>query len=71
MITLRQIEVIRAVMVYTPTTEPTSPCGACRQVINEFGPDAEIRSICDGAGELRYRLSELLPAAFGPGNLTV
>jgi cytidine deaminase len=61
--------VIRAVMVYTPTASPTAPCGACRQVINEFGPDAEIRCICDGPGELRFRLSELLLAAFGPGNL--
>src|SRR3954471_20685817 len=32
---------IVAVAVYTPTTFPTAPCGACRQVINEFGPDAE------------------------------
>ncbi len=61
--------VIRSVVIYTPTPEPTAPCGACRQVINEFGPDAEVRSICDGPGELRFRLTELLPAAFGPGNL--
>ena len=61
--------VIRAVVIYTPTPEPTAPCGACRQVINEFGPDAEILSICDGPRELRFRLSELLPAAFGPANL--
>jgi cytidine deaminase len=61
--------VIRAVVVYTPTPEPTAPCGACRQVINEFGPDAEIRCICDGPRDLRFRLSDLLPAAFGPGNL--
>src|SRR5271169_5350356 len=27
---------IRAVLVYTPTKKPTAPCGACRQVINEF-----------------------------------
>ena len=65
----RHAAVIRAVVVYTPTSEPTAPCGACRQVINEFGPDAEVRCICDGPGELRFRLSELLPAAFGPGNL--
>ena len=61
--------VIRAVVIYTPTPEPTAPCGACRQVINEFGPDAEVRSICDGPREWRHRLSKLLPAAFGPGNL--
>ncbi len=61
--------VIRAVVIYTPTPEPTAPCGACRQVINEFGPDAEIRCICDGPRDLRFRLGELLPAAFGPGNL--
>jgi cytidine deaminase len=61
--------VIRAVVIYTPTIEPTAPCGACRQVINEFGPDAEIRCISDGPRELRFRLSELLPAAFGPANL--
>src|ERR1700676_4636884 len=28
--------VIRAIVVFTPTLEPTAPCGACRQVINEF-----------------------------------
>jgi cytidine deaminase len=60
---------IAAVVVYTPTSEPTAPCGACRQVVNEFGPDAEILSICDGPGTLRARLSELLPQAFGPQNL--
>jgi cytidine deaminase len=58
-----------AVAVYTPTPTPTAPCGACRQVINEFGPDAEVLSICDGPGTIRARLSELLPEAFGPGNL--
>ena len=46
--------VSRAVVIYTPTPEPTAPCGACRQVINEFGPDAEVRSICDGPQELRF-----------------
>ena len=60
---------ILAVVIYTPTPEPTAPCGACRQVINEFGPDAEVRSICDGPLELHLHLHELLPAAFGPRNL--
>ena len=61
--------VIHAVMVYTPTSQPTAPCGACRQVINEFGPDAEVLSICDGTAVIRSRLGILLPDAFGPGNL--
>jgi cytidine deaminase len=60
---------IEAVVVFTPTLEPAAPCGACRQVINEFGPAAEIISMCDGPGVIRCRLSELLPSAFGPGNL--
>src|SRR3954453_19444089 len=29
-----------ALVVYTPTPGPSAPCGACRQVVNEFGPDA-------------------------------
>ncbi len=61
---------IRAVLIYTPTPEPTAPCGACRQVINEFGPNAVIFSICDGERVIRSDLGNLLPQAFGPGNLT-
>src|SRR5262245_46017901 len=38
---------VRAVVVYTPTTKPSAPCGACRQIINEFGPEALIISVCD------------------------
>jgi cytidine deaminase len=60
---------IRAVAVYTPTTTPTAPCGACRQVLNEFGPDAVVLSVCDGPATIRATLSELLPQAFGPKNL--
>jgi cytidine deaminase len=60
---------IRAVAVYTPTPAATSPCGACRQVINEFGPKALIIGVCDGPGRFETTLSKLLPAAFGPSNL--
>lgn len=60
---------IKAVVVYTPTPSATSPCGACRQVINEFGPGAEILCVCDGAEEIRVKLDGLLPGAFGPKNL--
>ncbi|WP_165073621.1 cytidine deaminase [Paludisphaera rhizosphaerae] len=58
------------VIVYTPTETPTAPCGACRQVINEFGPQAEIVSICDKPDRrLQDRLDALLKDAFGPRNL--
>ncbi|MFI5459479.1 MAG: cytidine deaminase [Isosphaerales bacterium] len=61
--------VIQAIVVFTPTSDPTAPCGACRQVINEFGPEAEVISVCDGPAVLENRLSEILPVAFGPSNL--
>jgi cytidine deaminase len=60
---------IRAVAVYTPTPLPTAPCGACRQVIHEFGPDALVLCACDSKSRIDTRLSALLPAAFGPGDL--
>jgi len=60
---------IKAVLVYTPTQTPSSPCGACRQVINEFGPRAIVISVCDAPGRIETTLDVLLPAAFGPQNL--
>jgi len=60
---------VRAVAVYTPTTTPTMPCGACRQVINEFGPQALIISVCDSADRKETTLPQLLPDAFGPADL--
>jgi cytidine deaminase len=60
---------IRAVAVYTPTPLPTAPCGACRQVIHEFGPDALVIGVCDSRSRIDTSLSALLPAAFGPGDL--
>jgi len=35
---------IAAVAVWAPKSRPCPPCGACRQVINEFGPDAVVIS---------------------------
>jgi cytidine deaminase len=49
-----------------------TPCGRCRQVLHELadlgGTDPLV--YCCGPSEVRaIRLSELLPAAFGPRNL--
>jgi cytidine deaminase len=60
---------INCVVVYTPTPSVTPPCGACRQVINEFGPQAKVISVCDSDDRIDTTLDALLPGAFGPGNL--
>ncbi len=49
---------------------PCAPCGACRQVLNEFSPDLEvIMTDAQGRKVRREKLSALLPAAFGPRDL--
>jgi cytidine deaminase len=68
MIAAGEKEII-ALAVYTPTATPTAPCGACRQVIYEFGPDAWIVCACDTEEEIRERLGALMPQAFGPENI--
>ncbi|CAM2908180.1 cytidine deaminase [Rariglobus hedericola] len=60
---------ITCVVVYTSTESATPPCGACRQVINEFGPQARVISICDSDERIETTLDALLPGAFGPANL--
>jgi cytidine deaminase len=60
---------IDAVVIYTPTQTVSTPCGSCRQVINEFCPNARIISACDSDDRIDIPLVGLLPAAFGPRNL--
>ncbi len=58
-----------AVAIHTPTAQPVSPCGACRQVIQEFGPNVTVVSCCDGGGCCSWSIEELLPEAFGTKDL--
>ena len=60
---------LRCVVVYTPTPTATAPCGACRQVIYEFGPETRVISICRSRERQDHTIGELLPGAFGPDNL--
>ncbi|NGX28395.1 MAG: Cytidine deaminase [Candidatus Anoxychlamydiales bacterium] len=47
-----------------------SPCGNCRQVLNEFNPDMlVIMSDIDGENVIEKPLTDLLPMGFGPANL--
>lgn len=47
-----------------------SPCGACRQVLSEFGGDTLVL-IADDQGQVMNELAvkDLLPGAFGPQSL--
>jgi cytidine deaminase len=51
------------------TEKGVPPCGACRQVLMEFGEDIQV-IVANGAGEYRvFTLQELLPEAFTPEHL--
>jgi cytidine deaminase len=54
----------RRIAVVADTVAPTPPCGACRQILWEFGGDLEIvlANLRREAG--RHRLAELLPLPF-------
>lgn len=54
----------RAIAIVAREKAPCVPCGACRQVLNEFAPDLTL--FLDGQ---TFQLSELLPEAFGPKDL--
>ncbi|MBO6527754.1 cytidine deaminase [Erythrobacter sp.] len=63
---------LEAVAVTGPGADPITPCGRCRQVLNELaqlgGTDPQI--LCVGPEDVRrLRLSDLLPHAFGPASL--
>jgi cytidine deaminase len=58
----------RRAVVVSDVDPPAAPCGACRQVLAEFGTNLPI----EGVGTKRtvsWLLSDLLPHAFGPEQL--
>jgi cytidine deaminase len=57
------------VAVVTDTDTPTPPCGACRQLLWEFAPDAVVLLANLKGDMVRYTVRELLPAAFDAGQL--
>jgi cytidine deaminase len=61
-----------ALAVAGPGPAPVTPCGRCRQVLNELAAlgDTDPLVLCCGAGVVHEaRLSALLPQAFGPDSL--
>jgi cytidine deaminase len=60
---------LQGVVVVTGADRPTPPCGACRQVLWEFGPDAFVVAQNTAGTRLAWSLRDLLPAPFGPDDL--
>ncbi len=60
----------RRLRVVAVATGPAAsmPCGACRQVMQEFGVRFVI-VVDDRGGARTFRLAELLPHPFGPADL--
>ena len=53
----------KRVWIYTPTPEPTRPCGACREMLLRCAGDMGVILLCDGESVERTRLARLLPGA--------
>jgi len=60
----------RRVAVVAGTAAPTPPCGACRQILWEFGGDLEVTLASLRKVTGRHRLSDLLPLPFDNRLLT-
>ena len=54
----------KRVAVVTDVDDLTPPCGACRQLLWEFAPDAEVVLANLGGRVAVYRVAELLPHGF-------
>jgi len=60
---------ISVVVIVTDSAKLTPPCGACRQFIQEFGPQAEIILVNLKGQQANYNQSVLLPQAFNPEDI--
>jgi len=60
---------VDAVAVVTAAEKPTPPCGACRQVLWEFGPESLVVAETTSGERMTWALEDLLPSAFGPDDL--
>ncbi len=54
----------RRIAIVADTADPTPPCGACRQILWEFGGDLEIILANTRRETGRHQLKELLPMPF-------
>ncbi|KAJ9087364.1 hypothetical protein DSO57_1034001 [Entomophthora muscae] len=65
----RRRQVFLAIAVATDDDCFASPCGMCRQFMNEFSPSLPVYLVNLNGNYQITNLEELLPQAFGPKNL--
>jgi len=65
-----RVSPIVAVAVVGDGEDAITPCGACRQIIFEFGPTATVYGSGDGGRPIVTSIKDLLPHAFGPRRLS-
>ena len=58
-----------AVAVVADTQRPVPPCGACRQLLHEFGPDARVLLGNLTGARAEFLSRDLLPEAFTAADL--
>jgi cytidine deaminase len=59
-----------AIAIVTDVPQLTPPCGACRQLLWEFAPNAEVILANLQGNRARYRIAELLPHGFDAKQLS-
>ncbi len=59
---------LKEMVVVTSVDPPSAPCGACRQVMLEFGPDMRVTAV-GPVGQRTWTMVNLLPDAFGREDL--
>ena len=55
----------RRLVIATEGDRAAAPCGACRQVLAEFGSEMEVYSVANKETK-RWLVRDLIPDAFGP-----
>lgn len=56
---------IKAIAIYSPNQKHCYPCGACRQVLNEFKAKEGLDVITEGENDIEIsKLADLLPEGF-------
>src|SRR5688572_20978739 len=54
----------KRIVVVTDSQHPDAPCGLCRQVLIEFGPQLEVIAVAPNGEKKTWKVSELLPDRF-------